>query len=170
LAHRGLLQAPEALAGVAVRVADVQGASAAVAGARIVLSAEPGSAAPKIAEPATRTLAPSSASDLARPAFTPPSTKTSTGREPRSGRTSPIFRCADGMKGWPPKPGVTELTSARASPSSTYARAEAGVGGFNATPVLAPGPRIGARAGCRCVQASRWIVPMSARAATNSGT
>src|SRR5262245_33742593 len=92
LALRGLLQDPEELAAVGVRVDDVHGAYAAVAAARIALSAEPGSAAPKIAEPATRTLAPSSASDLARSAFTPPSTDISTGREPRSVRISRTFR------------------------------------------------------------------------------
>src|SRR5262252_2195066 len=170
LALRGLLQDAEELPAVDVSVNDVHGAYAAVAAARIALSAAPGSAAPKIAEPATSTLAPSSASDLARPAFTPPSTETSTGREPRSVLTSRIFRCADGMKDWPPKPGFTDITSTRSISSSTYSRADAGVDGFSATPAFAPSSRICASARCRCGQASRWIVTMSAPAVTNLGT
>src|SRR5207249_6971375 len=77
----------------------------AVAAERSALTAAAGSAAPKTAEPATSVVAPSSARDLARSTFTPPSTDTSTGRAPRSFLISRIFRWAVGMNDWPPNPG-----------------------------------------------------------------
>src|SRR6266849_5563759 len=97
---------------------------AVVAAARSARTAAAGSAAPKTAEPATRVEAPSSASDFARSAFTPPSTETSTGLVPRSFLTSRIFRCALEMNDWPPKPGFTDITSTRSRSSSTNSGAE----------------------------------------------
>src|SRR5712692_1385602 len=142
LAPRGLLEDPEKPPAVGEGVDDVHQRGGAVAAARSALTAAPGSAAPKIAEPATRVEAPSSARDCARSAFTPPSTETSTGLVPRSALTSRIFRWAEGMKDWPPNPGFTDITSTRSSSSSTNSRAEGGVDGFKATPAFAPSSRI----------------------------
>eukprot|EP00882_Tetradesmus_deserticola_P026684 GHRQ01029463.1.p1 GENE.GHRQ01029463.1~~GHRQ01029463.1.p1 ORF type:complete len:110 (+),score=30.67 GHRQ01029463.1:220-549(+) len=68
-----------------------------------------GSAAPKIALPATNTLAPAAAAATAVSAVMPPSTSISS-----SGNCcrSPLHFCtASAMNFWPPKPGCTVSTS-----------------------------------------------------------
>src|SRR5262249_26895145 len=84
----------------------------------------------KTAEPATSTLAPAATTFGAVSAVMPPSTSRSIGRPAIMALTRAIFSTADGMKAWPPKPGLTDITSTRSTISSTYSMALSGVAGL----------------------------------------
>ena len=62
-------------------------------------------------KPATKTLAPAAARSPAVWDETPPSTSMSMGRRPIISRIRRTFSTMAGMKAWPPKPGLTDITS-----------------------------------------------------------
>ena len=90
------------------------------------------------AEPATKALAPAAASWPETSGPTPPSTSMSIGRPAVIARRSLILPSAEGMKAWPPKPGLTDITSTRSIMSMTYSIAEIGVPGLSETPAFLP--------------------------------
>ena len=65
---------------------------------------------------------------------------------------------AVGMNDWPPKPGLTDMTSTRSRSSSTYWRTSGGVEGLSATPDRAPASRIKVSVRSRWVDASACTV------------
>src|SRR5439155_5357361 len=74
-----------------------------------IRTASPGSGAPKMADPATRTPAPAWARAAALPGPTPPSTDSSIPRPPTKPLKWRSFAKVVGMKDCPPKPGFTDV-------------------------------------------------------------
>ena len=75
-----------------------------------------------------------------------------------SSRTSRIFGSMVAMYCWPPKPGLTVITSTMSTRSSTWATADAGVAGFSATAAVAPSEAMLPSVRCRCVHASACTI------------
>jgi hypothetical protein len=113
------------------------------------------------AEPATRAFAPAAATSGAVSAVTPPSTSMSMGRSPISALMRATLSTIAGMKDWPPKPGLTLMTSTRSRRSSTYSMTLSGVPGFSETPAFLPRARIACSERSRCGPASACTVMMS---------
>mmetsp|Transcript_31569 Transcript_31569/g.102103 ORF Transcript_31569/g.102103 Transcript_31569/m.102103 type:complete len:313 (-) Transcript_31569:97-1035(-) len=105
-------------------------------------------------EPAMKQLAPASAhAAIVQSALTPPSTSMSMSR-PRSTIQPRIFLILStivGMYAWPPKPGLTVITSTWSHRSSTFSIISAGVCGLSATDGEPPPSRILVSVRCRCV-------------------
>src|SRR5690606_1493228 len=117
-------------------------------------------------------LAPARATSAAFAGPIPPSTSIQRSRRPRASaisRICRILRSAEGMKAWPPKPGLTLITRTMSTSSRTYSTEEGWVAGLSATAGRAPSLRICCSVRCRCVQASTWTVTMSAPASTKAG-
>ena len=85
--------------------------------ARMASAASQGRAWPKTALPATKTFAPALAATGAVSTSMPPSTSTSTAREPASTarRTCSTLPMTSAMKLWPPKPGNTVMHRTRST-------------------------------------------------------
>src|SRR5579872_1825042 len=120
------------------------------------------------AEPATSTLAPAAITFGAVSGVMPPSTSMSIGRPATSARTCSTFSIAAGMKAWPPKPGLTDITSTRSMMSTTFSIELTGVAGLNTTPAFLPSARIACSERCRCGPASTCTVMMSEPACANA--
>src|SRR5439155_24937766 len=113
------------------------------------------------AEPATKALAPAAANSPDTSGPTPPSTSISIGRPAVIARISRILPSAEGINAWPPKPGLTDMTSTRSIRSMTYSIALAGVPGLSETPAFLPSARIACSERCRCGPASACTVMWS---------
>ncbi len=72
------------------------------------------------------------------------------------------------MKRWPPKPGLTLITSTRSTSSSTHSSMSSGCAGLNASPALQPSARIRRSVRSACVEASAWNVITFAPAAAKA--
>ena len=73
------------------------------------------------------------------------------------------------MNCWPPKPGLTDISSTRSSLSSVWSRCVSGVAGLNTSPALQPHSLISAIVRSTCSEASGWKLMMLAPALANSG-
>src|SRR5262249_31498575 len=76
------------------------------------------------------------------PPVMPPCTSTSIAPAPMSARSREIFSAANGMKVWPPKPGLTDITRMRSTRSRSGSTALSGVPGLRATPAFLPSARV----------------------------
>jgi hypothetical protein len=119
----------------ATRIADRPAACA------IAWYAAAGSGAPKIAEPATKVVAPASAQRGAVLVSTPPSTSRA-GPSPVSARRRRILSTDSSMNAWPPQPGFTVMHSARSRSPAICESTSTGVAGQTATPAPQPAARI----------------------------
>ena len=104
-------------------------------------------------------------------ALMPPSTSSMMSRPDASihSRICAIFGSWLGRKDWPPKPGLTVITSTRSTSFITYSIADSWVAGQIDTPARLPSDLICAMARSRCGVASAWTVIISAPAFANSG-
>ena len=75
-------------------------------------------------------------------------------------RTSAIFGSTEGMNCWPPKPGLTDISSTRSSLSSVWSRQDSGVAGLSTSPALQPFSLISAIVRSTCSDASGWKLMM----------
>ena len=74
------------------------------------------------------------------------------------------------MKRWPPKPGLTLITSTRSISGSSQSMIESGVPGLSDRPAFLPSDLMSWTVRCGCAPASGWKVMMSAPAWANSAT
>ena len=74
------------------------------------------------------------------------------------------------MKPWPPKPGLTDISSTMSSSSSTQSSTSIGVAGFSTRPAWQPCDLISWIVRCTCALASGWKLMMLAPALAKSGT
>ncbi|MBS1162792.1 MAG: hypothetical protein H6R03_688 [Burkholderiaceae bacterium] len=74
------------------------------------------------------------------------------------------------MNDWPPKPGLTLISSTMSSLSSTWSIHSSGVAGLNTSPALQPESRIRPSVRSTWRDASGWKVITSAPALANIGT
>ena len=105
-------------------------------------------------------------------ALMPPSTSSqmSACRARRCASAPPaIFGSAEAMNCWPPKPGLTDISSTRSSLSSMWSRHDSGVAGLNTSPALQPCSLISASVRSTCSVASGWKLMMPAPALAKSG-
>ena len=111
---------------------------------RIASAASQGRSCPKMALPATKTLAPAVAASGAVVVSIPPSTSMSSASASAStaARACTTLGMTSAMKDWPPNPGNTVMHNRR-SMSCRYGRtASNGVSGLRATPTRSPRSRI----------------------------
>jgi hypothetical protein len=129
-----------------------------------------GGRATKMADPATTTRAPRATRSAALSALIPPSTSSSARAPTRSSRARAraTLSSVSGMRGWPPKPGFTVMTSSRSSWVRISSTTTSGVAGQSAAPARTPASWIAAIVPWRWRTASTWTVMMVAPASTNS--
>ena len=89
-------------------------------------------------------------------------------RRPIISRMARILSSCEAMKLWPPKPGLTLMTSTRSISSSTYCKALSCVAGLSDTPAFLPRARIACSERCRCGPFSAWTVMTSAPASAKA--
>src|SRR5436305_2463718 len=126
-----------------------------------------GSPAPKTADPATQTSTPADTTRAMLSRSMPPSISILTG--------SPLISIirlrrralssARGRNAWPPKPGLTDITSTKSSRGRTSTNSSTGVAGLIATPASAPPLRMRSSSRSRWGAASQWTITRDAPAA-----
>src|SRR5436305_4325587 len=126
-----------------------------------------GSPAPKIADPATHTSTPADTTRAMLSRSMPPSISISIWtplisiiRLRRRALSS-----AWGRNAWPPKPGLTDITSTKSSRGRTSTNSSTGVAGLIATPASAPPLRMRSSSRSRWGAASQWTITRDAPAA-----
>src|SRR2546425_8771361 len=136
---------------------------------RLIAAATP-PRSPKIAEPATSTVAPARTTSGAVVASMPPSTSTSHPGLCRSvsSRTRSIFGEVVRMNCWWPKPGSTVMTSTWSRSWTISSSTADGVAGLMATAARLPSVLIFCTVRCRLLLPSQWTRNESEPAAANS--
>src|SRR3954471_3268555 len=124
------------------------------------------------AVPATSASAPAARHCLAVCGLTPPSTSRSIGLPSASIalRRAAILASWLSMKAWPPKPGLTLITSTRSRSPSTFSMAARGVAGLSTQPARLPCCLISWTGRWTCGPASGWNEMVSAPASAKAGT
>ena len=109
---------------------------------------------------------------LAVSGLTPPSTSRSIGLPSASIalRRAAILASWLSMKAWPPKPGLTLITSTRSRSPSTFSMAASGVAGLSTQPALLPRLLMSWIVRWTCGPASGWNEIVSAPASAKAGT
>ncbi len=105
-------------------------------------------------------------------ALTPPSTSRSIDL-PRASialRKAAILASWLSMKAWPPKPGLTLITSTRSRSPSTFSMAASGVAGLSTQPAFLPRLLMSWMVRWTCGPASGWNEITSAPASAKAGT